>query len=251
LSTLWFCVPVHGRFDMTRVCLRQLRRTCDSLTDHGVEASAVIVGYDENLDTARELDFGIVERNNRALSRKYNDGIQLACDPAYNRRPANYVVPCGSDDWVDYRLFLDLPARDTLVGFKRLMFVRPDGREIMETQVDYPAGCGIRIYPRWLMKLCGYRPGEEDRNKACDTSILMNLQRIRPNLIIEERNSDARQIVDWKSDDEEQVTTFGAIVLRHRPKRAGDPFQVLRDIYPDEALEEMRALYSTREPVAA
>ena len=68
-----------------------------------------MIADDENLDTAAELGFATVRRDNRFLARKYNDGIQLALDPSVNPRPADYAVPFGSDDWVDHRIFHRLP----------------------------------------------------------------------------------------------------------------------------------------------
>src|SRR5262245_12518868 len=99
MKTLWFVCPAHGRPDLTRVCLTQLRRTCDELARHEIEATCVVVADDDNLRTAESLGFATVERNNRFLARKFNDGIQLACDPDVNSRPADYAVPVGSDDW--------------------------------------------------------------------------------------------------------------------------------------------------------
>ena len=100
MKTLWFIVPVHGRFSLTRVCLRQLRRTCDLLKENGVSASAVVVGDKNSLDALDVVDlgFGWVLQGNDSPSAKFNDGIQLATDPRYNPTPVDYVVPCGSDD---------------------------------------------------------------------------------------------------------------------------------------------------------
>ena len=67
--SLWFVMPAHGRLELAAICLRQLRRTIDSLDDNGIRASAVVVACDENLDTARELGFGWVERDNQFVSR--------------------------------------------------------------------------------------------------------------------------------------------------------------------------------------
>src|SRR4051794_2342619 len=108
MPSLFFIVPAAGRESLARVCLRQLRRTCDALQAEGIDANAVVIADDRNLRTATELGFGTVRRDNHFLARKFNDGIQLACDPQINERPVDYVVPCGSDDWVDHRLFLDL-----------------------------------------------------------------------------------------------------------------------------------------------
>src|SRR5688572_14547654 len=112
MNSLWFIVPAHGRTELARICLRQLWRCCHDLIENGVDATAVVVADDENLDTARDLGFGWVRHDNQYTSQKFNEGIYLACN---NPRPADYVVPCGSDDWVDYRLFLELPPTDTMV----------------------------------------------------------------------------------------------------------------------------------------
>ena len=241
MPSLWFVVPAHGRAELTRVCLKQLWRTCHDLTENGVEATAVVVADDENLETAKELGFGWVRRDNRFLSRRFNDGIQLALDPRFNPRPADYVVPCGSDDWVDFRLFLDLPDRNTMVGFPNLSFVRPDGREITATRLTYPGGAGIRIWPWKLMQKVGFRPADEDRKRGCDTSILVNVQHSR-HFHIEHRETDPRQIVDWKSTGT-QVNPYEQVTSRWRGESLGDPFTALADLYPFEAIEEMQAHY--------
>lgn len=249
MKTLWFVVPAHGRFDLTRICLRQLRRTCDELLDAGVEASAVIVADDDNLDTALELGFGVVERNNRFLSRRFNDGIQLACDREFNPRPVDYVVPCGSDDWVSPAILTDLPRNNTVVGFQRISFVREDGLELTERFLNYDGGSGIRIYPRAVLGALGYRPADEDRVRGCDTSILYNLRR-STKFRLEHRVVDPRSIVDWKSPDE-QRNTYADVAARHRGSVPVDPFEALVDVFPAEALEEMAAHYGRdRELVA-
>jgi len=251
VKSLWFIVPAHGRHDLTRICLGQLRRTCDQLKASGVDATAVVIACDENLDTARGLGFGTVERNNRFLSRKYNDGIQVATDPAINPRPADYIVPCGSDDWVDHRLFTNLPPDDTIVGFQTIAFVHPSGEQIATTKLRSVAGCGIRIYPAVMMEPFGYRPGDEDRVRACDTSILYNVQRRLGNAaLVEHRYLHDRQIVDWKSPDQ-QVTPWESIIGRHSSRIDTDPFDQLTGFYPEDALDAMRVLYAHRRLVAA
>lgn len=244
-----FVVPAHGRVELTRICLRQLRRTCEELGDAGIRASAVVVAEDENLTTALELGFGIVERDNRFLSRRFNDGIQLACDREFNPRPADYVVPCGSDDWVDSRLFLELPRLNTVVGFQRISFVREDGRELTTRFLNYEGGSGIRIYPRPILAGLDFRPADEDRTRGCDTSILVNLKRA-VRFRLEHREIDPRQIVDWKSPGVEQRNTYASVAARHRGEAPVDPFDTLSSVFPAEALEEMSVLYSRRSELA-
>jgi hypothetical protein len=248
MPSLWFIVPAYGRLSLSAICLRQLRRTCDSLRENGVEATAVVIADDENLDIARELGFGTIEAPNQFVSRKYNDGIQLACDPDFNPRPAEYVVPCGSDDWVDWRLFTDLPPKGQVVGFQRLSFVREDGLEMVQRFVNVRGGCGIRIYPKEILARLGYRPADEDRYRACDTSILTNLYKITQ-FNVKHREIDPRQIVDWKSASN-QLNPYDSLTFHKTFANPQDPFVALAELYPADALAEMRAHYS-RQLVAA
>ena len=246
-ASLWFIVPAHGRVELAAICLRQLRRTCDELAGDGIDAAAVVIADDENLDTARALGFATVRRDNRFVSRRFNDGIQLACDPKFNPRPADYVVPVGSDDWVDWRLFRELPDERTMVGFQRMAFVREDGRELTVRHIGNEGGCGIRIYPRQVMARAGYRPADEDRPRGCDTSILTNLKVAGAVGRVEHRDLDPLQIVDWKSPGA-NLNPYASLA-RHRQELVRDPFEVLRGRYPAEALLEMEAHYGA--PVAA
>jgi hypothetical protein len=239
--SLWFIVPAHGRVELARICLTQLRRTCDALEDEGIRASAVVVADDENLDTARDLGFAWVRRDNRFVSRKFNDGIQLACDPQFNPHPVEFVVPCGSDDFVDWRLFHNLPSQNTVVGFQRMSFVREDGAELTVRKINTEGGCGIRIWPRHLMAATGYRPADEDRPRGCDTSILVNTRRAFPDMRVEHRDLDPLQIVDWKSTGA-NLNPYDAL-RRHKSELQRDPFQVLDGRYPREALREMQDHY--------
>lgn len=235
---IWFVVPVHGREELTRVCLRQLARTCDA-----VAATAVIIGEGEVLDYAHDtLGFATVRRSNRYLGAKFNDGFELACSDRYNPRRADFVVPCGSDDMVDPVVFDKLPSDGTIGVFHRLAVV--DETRTRVTPIRYvgmAGGIGIRIIPRDLIAKADYRPADEDRPRAIDASTFMGICRAiggrKPGM----RNLDrhAYQIVDWKSSGE-QLNTYKAVV-GHGRRVSYDPLEVLADLFP-EALDEMRAL---------
>lgn len=245
MRTLAFVVPVHGRLGLARICLRQLRRTCDLLRPEGVHATAIVVG--DGLTLSRlgleELDFAQIEAPN-ILSRKFNDGIQLATDPEHAPEPVEFVVPCGSDDWVDHRLFLEpLPGPDTIQGFQWMSFVRENGREICTTHLTYEGGSGIRIIPRQLVAALDYRPADEDRPRGCDTSILRNLRRHHGDRMrVRHFETSPRWIVDWKTSGE-QLNPFEAVTRLRLSTHQGDPFEELADFYPAEALEEMQQHY--------
>jgi hypothetical protein len=243
VKRLLFVVPAAGRAQLAQICLGHLSETCDQLTAHGIQANAIVVANDENLKTARTLGFGTVKRDNTFVSRRFNDGIQLALDGQFNEQPADFVVPCGSDDWVDWRIFVNLPPRDTIRCFQRLSFVREDGLEITSRMLRNQGGCGIRVYPREVMAQRWFRPADEDRRRACDTSILHNLQRAFPAIRLQYVGIDPRQIVDWKSPDN-QLNPYASL-RAHRPLSppVSDPFTHLRGIYGDDHLDRMAAHY--------
>jgi hypothetical protein len=218
-----------------------LRRTCDALKTEGIEATAVVIGDDENLRTARELGFGTSVQGNEFLGRKFNDGYQLACDPEFNPRPADYVMPYGTDDWVDHRILLDLPPPDTILAFNTICMVREDGQEMTARHLDNQGGVGLRVYPRHLIAKAGFRPADEDRNSGCDTSTLHNIKSFTSPKITYGQ-IDPRQIVDWKSETT-QVTPYAAMRFRRVVQSWSDPFDALTGLYPEKALAEMQVLY--------
>ena len=197
-----------------------------------------MVACDENLDTARELGFGTVERDNTQVSRRFNDGIQLALDPAFNPHPADYVVTCGSDDWVDHRMFLDLPNQDEVGLFRWASFVNEDRTEIA-SRYGAIDGWGIRVYPRQLLEPLGYRPAEEDRQNGCDTSLLIRVRQTHKRLKFRYGDLHPRQIVDWKSA-EQQIHPYSRVAYGTRDRQS-DPYSALEEFYP-EAVKEMQAL---------
>lgn len=242
MTRVWFVVPVHGRLDVTRVCLRQLARTCDAMADYGLDASAVVVGDDESLDVAEDLGFGTVRRDNAALGRKFNDGFQLACDPEFNPEPADYVVPCGSDDWIDPVVFRTLPPQDTIGIFRRLAVVDENRERLTRLHIHYKTAAGPKIIPRGLIAAAGCRPSEEDRKRAIDASTMEGIKRAVgywPKMA--ELDVHDYQIVDWKSHGE-QLNSYQAVGRYGRGPESCEPFEVLGEFYPSEAIEEMRDL---------
>ncbi len=237
-----FVVPVHGREALTKVCLRQLRRTCDAATAQGVWATAVVVGDDTSLRVAAELGFDTVRRDNHQLGRKFNDGYQLACDPHYNSEPADYCVPCGSDDWVDPVILRRLPPQDTIGNFRHITVVNEDRSALTEMKIAYPTGAGIRIIPAALIARAGYRPAQEEARRAVDASTQYGITDAQNGRAPKTLYLDVHpaQIVDWKSYGQ-QLNSYAAL----RDSRRGmesDVWATLEPHYPAEALDEMRSL---------
>jgi hypothetical protein len=251
MTRVWFVVPVHGREALTHVCLRQLRRTCDAASAYGVEATAVVIGIGESLGVARDLGFATVERDNDFLGRRFNDGYQLACDPAYNPEPADYVIPCGSDDWFDPALLSVLPDQRHIAIFRQLAIVNEDRTELIRANVSYKTAAGPKIIPRGMLEACGWRPSCEDRRRAIDSSTVEGIKRSHGGSWPAMVNLDQHplQIVDWKSAGE-QLNSFQMMRGYARGRPTEDPFEALAGVYPDEALAEMRNLHLTPSEVS-
>lgn len=230
-----FVMPVHGRDDLARVCLRQLRRTCDQLG-----ATAVVVGQGDTLDYAYDLGFSTVPRDNTQLGRRFNDGFQLACDPDYNPNPADYVVPCGSDDWIDPNVLTRMPPPNTIGIFQQLAVVSEDRTRLAKLTIGWKGGAGVRVIPSSLIARAGYRPCEEDRRRACDTSTLEGIKRASrgrfPDMVSLDRHP--LQIVDFKSGSE-QLNSYRSMVGGRRRTETENVWDELAAVFP-EAVADLR-----------
>lgn len=249
--SVWFIVPAHGRVPLARVCLRQLGRTCDTLADDGIDASAVVIAADANLDTARDLGFGTVERENVPLGRKWNDGYELA-----GRTGIDYVIPFGSDDWIDAALVAARVRVGADIACSRLSaVVNEQGTRLATLNIRYGDGVdfgdGVRTIKTGLLRFCGYRPAQEDSQRGIDTSVWKAITAAcRPQVAFVELHP--LQIVDFKSRDE-QLNPYDGFIADRRMgvTESVTPWDDLAAVYPAVALDEMRAVYRLPVEVAA
>jgi hypothetical protein len=227
--------------------LRQLRRTCDALIDNGLHANAVVAADDANLETAEELGFATVRRMNDPLGRKWNDCYELACNPELNPEPADYVAALGTDDWVDPEFILagGMPDEDTMRCARLSAVVNEDCTRLAALNITYAGGDGVRIIPAAMLKPLRYRPAEEDRDRAIDTSVIT---RIGVHLghapRVEYFDLHPLQIVDWKSNT--QLNSYEDCLAYLDVAESTDPFGDLAAVYPADAIDEMRALVDSR-----
>lgn len=243
--SIWFVVPANGRLELGRACLRQLARTCEQLSRHGVYASAVVVADDGNLDTAAELGFEMLERPNRPLGRKLNDGYELAA-----RAGVDYVVPFGTDDAIDAQLLAGELPRDRIRAHRLTAVVDETGSRLRRLRITYDGGDGIRVIPVGMLAPLGYRPIDDNRERAMDTSTTTRLaasRNVNPAELFVYRDLHALQIVEFKSVDEQ--------LNRYQPTAnkfgygpvSTTPLADLADFYPARFLAEISALYEARQ----
>lgn len=229
-------MPAHGRLVKTALCLRALRSVCGKLTEDGLDASCIVVADDENLALAEEVGFTTLERDNSPLGRKWNDGYEEAA-----RQGATYFVPIGSDDWVDPQIFGRLPSGREVICFRQLAIMRPDGAEMSMLEIPYQAGIGIRIFHRSLLECVGFRPCNDAKERAIDTSVVAKLMRRLPP---KWRYADVHplQIVDFK-ESTQQLNTYEAC-LPYRVTQTVFPFKLLMSVYPQSLVRDMWEVYT-------
>ena len=238
MTAIWFVIPAKGRFEKTNACLRQLARTCDTLEEWGVYANAVVMADDENLDSAVEHGFvPLCVRDSEPLGLKWNSGYRFA-----GGADADYVVPLGSDDWIDPIMLTELPDDHQIRCTQETSVVREDGRCLATLKIWYPGGDGVRILPAALLARLGWRPADETRNRAIDTSILNHLTRAlgcQPEFKYFDPSPYC--IVDWKTAGDQLNTYAMCLAFNSGPEL--DPWEVLKDRFPAVALDEMRQVY--------
>jgi hypothetical protein len=238
MRSLWFIVPCSGRVPLTEVCLRQLTRTCETLSQNGLRASAVVIAADDNLAVADDLGFGTIE-SSAPLGEKVNDGYQLAA-----LHGVDFCVPLGSDDWIDANVLNDL-RDDEIRCFREGAMVSEDGHRLARLRVRSPGGLGVRVIPTRLMESCGFRPADDDIGRMVDASVLRGIGRAR----LAYHDLHPLQLVDWKSDA--NLNSYKSYLRFKRGDESTAPFEELAGVFPAEALDEMRAVYGVREQVAA
>lgn len=257
MSSVAFVMPAHGRYELSALCMRSLARGVETLRHYGISAAAFVVSDEMiHLRTALELGFGAVEQENAPLGRKFNDGYQAATDPDVIDDPFDYVIPIGSDDWIDVEILLELhetelfPADDEIVCFTRATFVSEDGARAAPLRITYPGGLGIRIIPRALLETTGFRPVAEHRMRAIDASTLTEIREAlrklgRPAPRLRYQDFHPAQIVDWKSRSE-QLNPFETALryLDGHVLEIADLADALGLVYGDDHVEEMLELYA-------
>lgn len=233
--TLWFVTPAWRRFDLSGVCLEQRRHVIDQLRHQGIEAQCVVVADDENLEIARSLGFETVERDNRWLGRKFNDGIAHAL-----RNGADWVVPIGSDDWIDPAYLFPLP--ETSARTSHLYAAVEHDRMLLTSVIHPPWAAGPRVLHRSALR--SSRPAIEHARRGIDTSMLRPL-----GLAYEYRDLHPLQYVGFRG--ETHITLYKKLQARLGGDEVMDPWSSLQRIYPIDLVSRARAsLAEVRRPLS-
>src|SRR5262245_39573794 len=167
---IWFVTPAWRRYDLTRVVMEQRRHIVDELAATGVDVRQVVIADDDNLDIAAGFGFDTLRRPNYALGRRFNDGIQYAA-----QHGAEWIVPIGSDSFLDPAYLLPLPEPGLVMRTSHLYAIAEPGR-LGQCKVMTPHGVGPYMIPRVALPST-LRPASDHRRKGVDGSTLRGLRR--------------------------------------------------------------------------
>jgi hypothetical protein len=231
--SVWFVTPAHQRLALSAVCFEQRRRVIEVLAIHGVDARCVVIANDENLALAEEAGFDVVRRDNRWLGMKFNDGIEHALD-----RGAEWIVPIGSDDWVDPEYFLPLPVKSARTAH---YYAPVESDRLLQVRTSAVIGSGPRVLPR--SAFMSSRPCEEKIRRGVDRSLVQALGDIS----WEYRDLHPLQYVGFRGD--RHITLYSKILAERGGEESLEPWKLLATAYPQDLVEEARiAMAGVRRP---
>ncbi len=238
MSSVWFVTPAWQRVELTRICLEQRRQVIDQLAKWGHEAYCVVVADDENAGTARELGFSVVETPNDWLGRKFNDGMQYAVDHG-----AIWVVPIGSDSWIDPWYFRELPPDRSDVVRTSEMYAPVTEHTVAICRVAGTNPAGPHMFHRDLLAKAGSRPMPDRIHKHTDSNTIRALSPFRWEL----QTVHPLQYIGFRAVP--FITRYEDLWQRWGVVEYEDPWARLAKHYPADLVE--RAQAAMRQPVAA
>jgi hypothetical protein len=229
--SIWFVTPAWRRYALSAVCFEQRRRVIETLAAAGVEAHCVVIADDANLDIARSCGFEVVERDNRYLGRKFNDGMEYA-----GTHGATWIVPIGSDSWIDPAYLLPLPEP----GETRTspLYTVVMANRLAELRVKDGRGAGPFMIHRDLLAPCGFRPSKDDLPRGIDTATLRGIRAKGGVIEWRERNLHAYQYVGFRGKP--TLSSYGYLKGHHGVRERLNPWAVLTAHYPVDLVKRAR-----------
>jgi hypothetical protein len=225
---IYFVTPAWQRYEIVAICLEQRQRVIEELAKHDIEARCVVIADDDNLDIARSFGFDTVERDNKMVGRKFNDGMEYA-----GKHGARWVVPIGSDSWVDPAYFLDLIDPKYVRTSEAYCTVTSDSLAELWVSPDKPYySAGPHVYHRQLLKPVRFRPSLED-SVMVDTSIIKGIRRFR-RVRMQSHTVHPFQYIGFRVAP---MMTSHEYLVKRWGVREHDPWTTLARYYPVDLVE--------------
>ena len=223
-TSLAFLTPVWQRFSLTEICLLQRRHACDYLKEHhGLDATCIVIGSDENLEIAESFGFIGQHHENLAVAAHVNRGEPYVClgmkfNAGYGRayeEGIDLVFPIGSDSWIDPIYFSELPEPGELLLSRAYNLVTPDAQRRGALWIGWEGGVQWISWTKdWLHRRRHtgvFEVVSPDLSKGCDTSTWVHKhQEIR----VGEHHHHQLEYVAFQSPSN-QITDYAHIMSKY------------------------------------
>lgn len=227
---IYFVTPAWQRYDLSAICFEQRQRVIDFLGAAGVEARCVVIADDENLEQARAFGFDVVERDNTWLGRKFNDGIEYAC-----HNGATWVVPIGSDSFIDPAYFLPLPPDNPEIVRTSQLYAPVEKERVAITRVAHLTNpAGPHMFHRDLLKRADYRPMPDEISRNTDSNTIRSLAPFT----FQYRDIHDLQYIGFRVPP--FITHYDSLWKRWGVREHADPWIRLSQHYPNDLVERAR-----------
>lgn len=226
--SIWFVTPAWKRAALSAVVFDQRLDVIRFLAEHGIEAYQVVIADDENLDLAHERGFQVLRHPN-VVSDKFNEGMAYA-----GKRGAEWIVPIGSDSWIDPSYFLGLYR-----GLVRTsqFYCHVEATRLGEARVRKRGGAGPYVLPRSILERVGFRPAKPGLMRAVDSSTLAGLEAVGQ-LDFRPFHRHPFQYVGFRV--EPYITSYASLMRLHGVREHADPWAILAQHYPPALVERAR-----------
>lgn len=228
--SVWFVTPAWQRYAVSELCFGQRRWLMDRLAAVGIEAECLVVADDHNLDLARGFGFRTLERDNSALGKRFNDGIEYAAEQG-----ATWIVPIGSDSWLAPAYIDPLPHPSiTRTGTHYALISRSRIGEMTIPEVG-----PYMIHRDRLPK--GGRPAEDSLRTGVDNSTLQGLNGLR----WEVRDVHPLQYIAFRPPNVPQLHSYKTLYRRFGIRQHPSSSQRLQRVYPPELVAAARRMMNS------
>ena len=169
------------------------------------------------------------QRNRRDewLGRKFNDGMEYA-----GRHGADWIVPIGSDSWIDPAYLLPLPRPLESRTSENYCAVTAD--RLGELSVG-KNGAGPYMFHRTLLAKRKFRPARDKLARGIDGSTVRGLAPVR----WRRRSVHPFQYVGFRGSP--HITAYQRLVEVWGVAEHHDPWAILARHYPLDLVERVRA----------
>lgn len=237
---LYFVTPAWQRKGLSAVVFDQRLDVIRVLRDQGLDARCVVIADDANAQLAEERGFDVIVRPNDGLSDRFNDGIEFA-----GRAGADWIVPIGSDSWIDPAYFASLHSATVRTSE---LYCHVTAKRLGQARIRNRPGVGPYVFPRWTLEPSGFRPAKPGLMRSVDSSTITGIEIATGPLPFRRIHLHPYQYIGFRLAP--FITSYDGLMAKWGVREHKDPWAILAQHYPQLLVNRAREVL-TRQAVPA